>query len=354
MARVERTGRRKVALRALHFVLLGTALFLGERWLVERGEPTGGEPMATVASTSTPLRVVTVTAARREQLRHGWLRTTGRPPTAGEEEWLIRQWAEEEILYREALRLGLDRDNPGVCHRLALNLQFLEMPALETPAPAADREELCRRARELGLDRDDPVIRRQLAELTRLLLRGSADPETSREKPSRAELEAYVERHRDRFSEPARVRLSHVFLARGKRGSALDADARRLHARLTAEGTDPDAAVALGDPFLAGHHPPPGSRRDLEGRFGPAFADAVADLPAGRWTGPIPSAYGVHLVWIHERTPGRLRPFEQVAERAARGLAAERAEERLAAALEQLWQRWELRVEPAAEKTGRS
>lgn len=319
---------------AVHFLVLGSVLYLGEPWLAEIRDAAADE--------ADGAELLTLSAARREQLRGQWQLTAGRQPTAGEEEWLIRQWAEEEMLYREALRLGLDRDDPGVCRRLAINLRFLGLA--EDAGPAEPRAH-CRRARELGLDRGDPVIRRQMAELMRLVLEQTTADGTAPESISSADLEDYVDRHRERFLEPARVRLSHVFLSRAERGADLGTDARRLLARLTVKSAAPRRAVAMADPFLGGHHPPPSSERDLERIFGPGFAARAIELAPRQWSGPVRSAYGLHLVWIHERFSARLPPLELVREQAALGLDAERAEARLESALDELRSRWRIHLE---------
>ena len=46
--------------------------------------------------------------------------------------------------------------------------------------------------------------------------------------------------------------------------------------------------------------------------FGDGFAQAVAGLEPGRWSGPVRSSYGLHVVHVSERTAGRLRPLAEV------------------------------------------
>ena len=318
---------------ALHFLLIGIVLYLGKAQI----------------SDGNISRVLTVDATRIEQLRNQWQAASGHLPNAQEEEWLIQRWIEDEMLYREALELALDRDDPGVCYRLVLNMRFLGMDQSlasrstqeDDNGPEWNWRDLCRQARQLGLHRDDPVVRRQMVTMMRLalqkspiLLRGT------QEAVSHAELLDYVARHRERFSEPARLRLNHVFLSRNRRGDSLEENARQLLKQL-----DSWPAPPLGDPFLPGPHPVASSQRDLERLFGSAFARAVMSLPEERWSGPIESGYGMHLVWIHERLPARLRPLEEIEEQAILGLRAERAEHRLANALEQLRAQWEVRIE---------
>jgi peptidyl-prolyl cis-trans isomerase C len=234
---------------------------------------------------------------------------------------------DEELLYRAAVASGLDRGSEVVNQRLIDNMRFLEGGETRK-SPASLHTE----AVSLGFDRTDPVVRRVLVEQMRLVAESSGKPEA----PTVAELANYLRRHQKRFRQPGQVRLSHVFLDADRRGAALEGDARRLLARLQAERITPDAAPALGDPFLPGHHPALATPRDLAKIYGPAFARVVAGgsgLPEGRWLGPVPSTYGLHLVWIHESLPGAPATLAEVRNQVVLGLADERREARLAAFL---------------------
>jgi parvulin-like peptidyl-prolyl isomerase len=232
---------------------------------------------------------------------------------------------DEELLYREAVASGLDRGSEVVNQRLIDNMRFLE----GGEAKGRDGGKLYNEAVALGFDRTDPVVRRVLVEQMRLVAEAAGKPEA----PTEVELADYLRRHQKRFRQPGQVRLSHVFLDADRRGAALESDARRLLARLQAGPITPDAAPALGDPFLPGHHPALATPRDLAKIYGPAFARAVAGLPAGRWLGPVPSTYGLHLVWIHDSVPGAPATLAEVRNQVVLGLANERREARLAAFL---------------------
>lgn len=302
---------------ALHFLLLGSVLFFAQGLLDRPGAA----------------RVLQVSAARLEQLDLQWRATHRRPPTTTEQEQLVERWIEEEILYREALAAGLDRADRSVCNRLVLNMQFLELDD-----SAQDQRALCDRARELGLDRGDPVIRRQLASMMRLVLRAGA----LSEEVSREGLEDYAARHPERFRTPDRIRWSQVFLGSDARGEALATDAQRLFDRLVADGVAPEQAARWGDRLPTGGLADRPTARNLERQLGRAFARQVMELPTGSWSEPIRSGFGLHLVWIHERIEGELRPWPEIEEQARRGLAAERKEQRYKTALAQLRDRWQV------------
>ena len=205
---------------------------------------------------------------------------------------------DDELFYRAAVERGWDRSDPIVRGRLVRNMRFL------APEDPRGDQALVDEAFALGLQEGDLVVRRRLIQRMRLQAWGRAD---ARE-PSEAELREVFARHRARLAEPSRVRLSHVYLSRDRRGERVAADARALRDRLPG----PAQAPALGDPFLLGAHFPALNERELAARFGPGFAATALALEPGRWSEPIASSYGLHLVWVHERTPGGEARFEAV------------------------------------------
>jgi hypothetical protein len=199
---------------------------------------------------------------------------------------------------------------------------------------------LLEQARALGLGRDDPVVRRILAEQMRLRLRhlGAAG------EPNEPELEAWLAAHGERFAQPARTRLTHVFLA-NPRGASLGTDARTLVAALRAEASAPEAAVARGDPFALPQQRWTVTSRQLTERLGADFAEAVEPLAPGAWSDPMRSPYGLHAVQVHERLPERMPKLVEVRGRVLYGLLAERRAAAEAERLRALVASYEVRVE---------
>jgi len=303
------------------FLAIGLLLFVTDRlWTRTRGD---------VDVRPTP---VVISAQRIEQLRRLASGSAGRPLAEAQLAALVESEVADELLYRQALAYGFDRDDPVVFNRLVQNMRF----AGADPERAA--EDLYREARELGMHRSDIVVRRRLIQRMRLLI------ESRVEEPSDSELRAYFQSQAVQLVRPARLRLTQVFFAQEHR----DAAARALEA-LTRRGLDPAAALgpggALGDPFLHASAQPPQSEQELAGRFGAEFARAVFGLETGRWWGPVASAYGFHLVWIHERSAAELPSFEEVRAQLRYGLLAERGEEAVASALAELRRGVEVRVE---------
>jgi hypothetical protein len=305
----------------LHFALLGGALF-GLRSAVW-GENADRE------------RLVVVPAAEVARMAEEARRETGGPATPAELQARVSAWVDEELLVREARARGWHESDPVVRNRLVQNLRFLGA------APGEDADALLARAFELGLDRSDLVVRRRLAARMRLAVAGEA----REQEPSRAELEAVLERFAERFREPARVRLDQVFVSRDRHGAALEEDARALLDTLRRENVSPERGVSRGDPSLLSAELPLSSQAELAARLGPEFARRAMDLEPGAWQGPVPSSYGLHLVWVHERQPARMPPLEEVRDAVRATWLAEREREALHDALLALRRRAEVRVE---------
>jgi hypothetical protein len=228
----------------VHFLLLGGLLFA----IVGRGEPRAG-----IAD-----RQIVVREADVSRLAGNFSRTWHRPPDADELQAQIQDYIREEVLYRSALALGLDKD--------------------------------------------DTIIRRRLRQKMEFLFEDTVAP------PQEAELRAYLHAHPEKFRTQPLISFRQIFVSQS-RGADAEADARQILARLvsTAPGaTNGGDALLLGDTF---------TRMPLDriaALFGESFAKAVAQSAVGRWVGPLRSGYGLHLVLVTDAQPAELPPFEQV------------------------------------------
>ena len=129
--------------------------------------------------------------------------------------------------------------------------------------------------------------------------------------PTEAQLEAFLAQNADAFRVEPRHSFRHVFLSPSRRGAALGRDAERLLAALNRPG-ETEQAEEEGDPFLLAFEFDAASTEEVGRLFGEEFAEALRTLDAGRWRGPIRSGYGVHLVLVHRRVPGRVPALGEV------------------------------------------
>ncbi len=239
----------------LHFVLIGLLLF-GVFAVVNR-------------DSAGPANRIAITRADIEQLQSLFQRQWQRPPTPQELQALVDGRIREEVLYREALALGLDRDDTIVRRRMAQKVEFL---VSDTTVPS---------------------------------------------QPDAAVLAAYFEKNQERYREPARLSFTHVYFSSDRRGGRAASDAEAALKRLKQTKRAPRQASALGDRFMLGYDYAERGTDEIARDFGQAFVDAVAKLPIGQWSGPVASGYGIHLVYVSARTDSRVPPLSQVRERVA-------------------------------------
>jgi len=314
---------------ALHFIALGLLLYFAKTLIVGSG------------ATLPEADVIVIEAARIEELRGDWLARAGSLPGEGGLEALIRAEVDDRLLVEEARRRGLHRSDPVVQRRLLQNMDFLGESAGASAASQLDE------ARRLGMDRSDLVVRRRLVQLMQLEIYGGARlPE-----PSEDELAAYLAEHSERFMQPARLHLRHIYFSRDKRGAATATDARAALARIVAGSSGADEA---GDPFMFPRELQSRSERDLAKVFGAEFAAEVFRLPIGGYAGPIASAYGEHLVFVDEKSPEVLPPLAVVRKGVVEALFEERGKRALQHRLRSLRERYTVRVEgrTASEEAG--
>jgi hypothetical protein len=222
----------------VQFLFIGAAIYLVYGLFAEPVEEETGDTLV-------------VRAGEIEWMQTAWQKRWNRMPTPQELDGLIQQYVRESILYREALAMGLDKDDTIIRRRLAQKLEFLAQDlAMMTP-------------------------------------------------PSEEELQAWFDAHRDRYQEPVRFTFTQVFVDPEKRGDATLDDARAIKAALMSQPDATANAGEQGDGFLLQSHYTENSRADVQKLFGDGFAESLVELSPGEWHGPVMSGYGVHLVYVH-------------------------------------------------------
>lgn len=237
---------------------------------------------------------IRISEGRIQALRVGFEKTWQRPPTAQELQRLVDEFVREEVYYREALALGLDRDDPVLRRRLRQKLEFM-LQDLAVPAQA-----------------DDEV------------------------------LQAYLDVNPDSYRQPPVFSFRQVFLSPDRRGETIDADARAL---LEALRSGAAAHAEAGDSTLLQHRFDNQTSAQLERVLGPQFVRQLVELPVGSWQGPIVSSYGLHLVRIDDKVEARLPTLEQVRAQVLRDWSARQRRQANEAVYEKLRDRYEVTIE---------
>jgi hypothetical protein len=244
----------------LHFIVLGAGLFALYRSVGD-------------AEVVEPARIVVTP----EQIQH-WAATFEqawqRPPTDKELEDVVNDQVETEVLSREAMSLGLHENDPMIDMRLRQKMEFLAEDSADIKAP------------------------------------------------TEAELSVYLDEHREAYRERPRFSFRQVCIETEGRDDA-EGETRSLLAKLKKEGPDADIH-GLGDRVDLPNEFVDQSWDDVSNQLGEPFAERLDGAQIGQWVGPLPSGFGLHVVFISEHQQGAVPPLEEVRDLVANDLTNER------------------------------
>ena len=235
--------------------------------------------------------VIRIDSEELSQLSIYWELQMQRPPTTSELQGIVRERVDEEILAREAKRLGLDKNDMIIRRRLAQKMSFVSEDTTPVPEPTA------------------------------------------------AQLRTLYDKDPGAFATPPHMTIRHVFFSDDRpAGNARGAADQALIA-LRAGRTD-----IVGDPFVLPSAYADVNLRDLDKDYGAPFAKAADTEPLGQWSGPVRSAYGWHLIRVDARREAEAAPIAAVQAQLREAWIAERRTEMNAAALDRLRKRYRIEV----------
>jgi peptidyl-prolyl cis-trans isomerase C len=186
-------------------------------------------------------------------------------------------------------------------------------PIVETPAGRMQfleslitRNLLMQEALRRGVDRR-PEVKDRLRAVRRSLILEELLQEVAEKAPGLSDeaLRRHYEANREEFQTGERIQVSHLLFKSRARAEAMAARARQGEAF---EALRDETVIARGE-----------SSADLgfieRGRFVKEFEDAAFRAEAGSVVGPIRSTYGHHIIWVGEKRPAGVQPFEDVREK---------------------------------------
>ena len=266
-----------------HFFLLGIAVFLAYNFLGTRSDE------------ELPDKIV-VTQAKVNHLVTTYKRTWNRLPTQEELQDLIREHVREEVCVREAITLGMDRE--------------------------------------------DTVIRRRLRQKMEFLFEDIA----SQVKPAESDLQAYLDSYPDKFRKEAEFTFHQIYFNPEKHPQTLDVDIKKLLIDLDQPNTQVDLNT-LGDSSLMERTFESVSEQDMKSQFGDKFAEKLLTAPVRKWHGPVESGYGMHLVFVINRSDGTLPALEEIREDVSREWSNARREEMNEKSYAEMLKRYDVTIE---------
>lgn len=240
----------------VHFIVLGALLFGSYEMLRPENVAPEGE--------------ILVSEARIANLTQAFVRTWQRPPTQSELTRLIDDYIRTEVFVREAMALGLDRDDAIIRQRLRQKIEFISVD-------------------------------------------GSQDREATDQ-----ELKDYYQDNPQQYRRQTKISFRQVFLDPEKAGADLESEVDRLLKRLNGTQVAEELEAIDGGPVLLKPEWRDTDQSEIATRFGRKFAKALLHQPAGIWTGPLSSGYGEHLVKVEKIHPGEVVPLELIRQRVER------------------------------------
>jgi len=265
----------------LHFVALGMAIFAGYAWLSDGGSA----------------RHIVVTRGQQNSLIASFERAWQRPPAPEEFNGLLRDFIRQEIAYREADQMELDRNDIVIQRRLRQKLELLTED-LAAMAP-----------------------------------------------PTGEELDAWYREHAESYRTEPRYSFEQIFFSTDIRGDRARGDLVATLAALES-GSGSSDAIEAGDAISLPQRLRDAPRFEIEATFGHEFADALETLPTDAWSGPVKSGFGLHLVRISQRVESRIPALAEVEQRVSDDLLADRRRRAVDALYERLAANYTITVEP--------
>jgi hypothetical protein len=259
----------------LHFLLAGAGMFLLFSYAAGPDKADDDE--------------IVVSYGQIEHLTTIFVKTWQRAPTDVELRGLIENFILEEVLYREAVSIGLDQDDTIIRRRLKQKMEFLV-----DDFSAAD--------------------------------------------PSDVDLQQFLDADPERFRIEARISFEHVYL--------VDANPDSVDALLAALQNDQPFASEIAT--LSGLMPrqfDDASETMIAGQFGESFKDAVFALESGQWTGPVQSPFGTHLIKVDEIVVERIPALDEIRDEVQREWLVDRREAAQQAFFDSLRDRYTITIE---------
>ncbi len=248
--------------------------------------------------------IVLVDANRINGFAAQWQARWNRPPTRQELDGVINTYVREEILYRQAVAMGLAEDDAVFRRRMAQRLEFLT------------------------------------SDLAKVV------------EPDEAELQRYFQDNIGQFSAPDQISFIQVFFDPDARGDATLDDANAVLVTLREAGVPDPQTLQAGDRFMLPNYFESVSELEVRKRLGGGFAEPLMALEPGAWQGPQLSGFGVHLVYVFEHLQAPAPVLAEVREAVLESWQQEQMETFNKQFYQGLKQRYEVVIEDDALAAG--
>lgn len=271
----------------VHFLLIGAALFV---LYYQQNDGYVNENNRIVISKGSINRLISLWEKKRQRL-----------PTKSELQGMIEQQIREQVMYREVLAMGLDKNDAFIQKRLAQKIEFI-----------------------------------------------SSDIAAMAE-PSDEELTKFLNKHHKKFAIPASLSFEHIYFSSDKRDAQAEQDALKVLDELEQTDVTIDTHIA-GDSFMMGQQYDEITEFGVARIFGQNFAAELFKLNTGDWQEPVKSSYGIHLIRISTITPAKAVELNTVRDKVRDEWQAEQRQSMNKIFYENLRQRYDIVIENELDK----
>ena len=268
----------------LHFLLLAGIVFVLFQQVTNDVSPDNND--------------IVVSREQIQALRSGYMKVWQRPPRNEELTTLIQNHIREEVLYREALALGLDKNDAQIRRRMSQKMKFLT-------ENLADLEQA-----------DDKV------------------------------LQVYLDKNVDQYMLPSRFSFRQIYFNTNKR-QMTQSVFNSLLEKLQNNEVDPQN---IGDPIMIGHQFEMLREAEISRILGARFLQSLKNAMRGSWQGPIESGFGHHLIFVSEFVAGSQPKLADVRKQVLRDWSAEKRTVSNQLFYENLKQQYNISVEDYTNK----
>jgi len=267
----------------IHFFVLGLAVFGLHAFLERKPEVNVDDPY-----------LVEVSSADIEWMRTLFNKRMGREPSVQDLRGQVHQLIREQILSREAVAMGLDEGDIVVRRRLAQKIEFLF---------------------------------KDISEMV---------------EPTEEDLRTYYNENRQEYTILPQLTFTQIYFNGENRGVER---ANQAIETLINEKINPNAAIEMGDPSILTSGCTDCNEREIKNRYGKEFAEGIINLETGSWKGPVKSAYGFHVIYVHNRQDAKLPAFPEVANQVKTDWMASQREENTRKVYKEIRSRYQVLVE---------
>lgn len=286
MSKIKNTLVKWAKQPVIQFLLIGLLMFLVNTYIIQ-ARSSGNEDEY----------IVYLSSGEVKSMEETWLSRWQRPPTEIEMEGMINQRVEETILFREAVKIGLNKNDNIIRQRLAQKLEFLSNDLVKPDSATAE------------------------------------------------EVHAYFEQNIKTYTTPENITFTQLFVNPKIHGDLLEKEVNTRLSKLNNMDASSPKISRYGDQFSLQTYFPDKSQMELAKLLGSEFAGSVFELETDKWYGPVNSQYGVHLVYISHKNPAVVPEFETVKDLATEDIQRKRQIELNNLYIEGILSRYEVIIE---------